>query len=84
MAPSARVTPHGVGRCREAAEGPGPEGLPPQRVGERACHCPKYFGRPQGSLPPALRGHLPRRGREGSVSFSTEKKIDKWGKSGYY
>ena len=33
MAPSARVTPHGVGRCREATEGPGPEGLRPQAVG---------------------------------------------------
>ena len=33
LAPSARVTPHSVGRCREATEGSGPEGLRPQAVG---------------------------------------------------
>ena len=35
--PSARVTPHSVGRCREATEGPGPEGLRPQVVGAENC-----------------------------------------------
>ena len=38
MAPSGRVTPHSVGRCREATEGPGRvSGPADRRVGERAC-----------------------------------------------
>ena len=32
--------------------------------GREPCGDPKYFGSWQGSLPPALRGHLPRRGRQ--------------------
>ena len=43
LAPSARVTPHSVGRCREATEGPGPEGLRPQAVGERTVRLPEIF-----------------------------------------
>ena len=33
--PSARVTPHSVGRCREAIEGSGRVSGPAKRVGER-------------------------------------------------
>ena len=33
--------------------------------GREVCGSPKYFGQWHSSLPPALRGHLPRRGRQG-------------------
>ena len=55
MAPSARVTPHGVGRCREATEGPGPEGLRPQAVGERTLRQSEIF-RAMARFSPSLRG----------------------------
>ena len=35
LAPSERVTPHSVGRCRAATEGPGCVSNPAKRVGER-------------------------------------------------
>ena len=35
-----------------------------RRWGREPCGYPKHFGPWQGSLPPALRGHLPRRGRQ--------------------
>ena len=63
LAPSARVTPHSVGRCREATEGPGPEGLRPQAVGERTVRLPEIFRAMARFSPSAPSGHLPRRGR---------------------
>ena len=39
--------------------------LRPQAVGREPCGYPKHFGPWQGSLPSALRGHLPPRGRQG-------------------
>ncbi len=62
LAPSARVTPHSVGRCREATEGPGPEGLRPQAVGERTVRLPEIFRAMARFSPSAPSGHLPRRG----------------------
>ena len=68
LAPSARVTPHGVGRCREATEGPGPEGLPPAGGwGREPCVARKFSGngqllslRPSATAPPlALRATSP-------------------------
>ena len=35
-----------------------------RRWGREPCHCPICLGLPRSSLPPALRGHLPRRGRQ--------------------
>ena len=63
LAPSARVTPHSVGRCREATEGPGPEGLRPQAVGERTVRLPEIFRAMARFSPSAPSGHRPRRGR---------------------
>ena len=62
LAPSARVTPHSVGRCREATEGPGPEGLRPQAVGERTVRLPEIFRAMARFSPSTPSGHLPRRG----------------------
>ena len=41
-----------------------------RRWGREPCDNPTYFGLWKGSLPPALRGHLPRRGRQGSVFYT--------------
>ena len=59
------VTPpyiHPEGGIRPLA--PSARGLRPQAVGERTLHSPEIFGQRSTSLPPALRGHLPRRGRQ--------------------
>mgnify|MGYP004516890543 CR=1 FL=1 len=52
--------------------GPLWEGTPAAAGGGRELRgYPKYFGQWQGSLPPALRGHLPRRGRQEVTSPQT-------------
>ena len=50
---------------RQRQRGPGPKGSARRRWGREPCGYPKHFGPWQGSLPPALRGHLPPRGRQG-------------------
>ena len=57
MAPSARVTPHSVGRCRIATEGSGRVSGPAKRVGERLCQ----------DSPSGASRHLPPRGRLSAV-----------------
>ena len=59
------TSPQTPGTGKPAFLAPSARGLPPQRVGGELRGYPKYFGLWQGSLPPALRGHLPRRGRQG-------------------
>ena len=62
-APSGRVTPHGVGRCRAATEGSGRVSGPAQAGGERAIRKGNML-RIMASLSPAgASRHLPRRGR---------------------
>ena len=43
-APSVRVTPHSVGRCRVATEGSGRVSGPAERVGRESTDCIRSFG----------------------------------------
>ena len=72
LAPSARVTPHSVGRCREATEGPGPEGLRPQAVGERTVRLPEIFRAMARFSPSAPSGHRSPSGASATSPVSGE------------
>ena len=72
MAPSARVTPHSVGRCREATEGPGPEGLRPQAVGERTVRLSEIFRAMARFSPSAPSGHRSPSGASATSPVSGE------------
>ena len=69
---SARVTPHSVGRCREATEGPGPEGLRPQAVGERTVRLPEIFRAMARFSPSAPSGHRSPSGASATSPVSGE------------
>ena len=71
LPPSARQTPPGRGRWRAAPEG---ERWPRRAGGRELCHCPKYFGLPQTSLPQPLRRQPPRRGGQEGYPANNRKK----------